>query len=241
MSAPTAGGLMLLGGAALMTLAAWPLIRTARQNRLERHAFGSYGGPDPEAVVRGALVSMSIAAVLKHIAVQGGVGSTGWEHAKRILVVASDGALSLDGAHQALMRAQYTDLAPDALPEELKWVLIRATLEIAIADGVLTDDEEAAIVQVIRDLWGHSEEAARLTFATLISVLTSDHDPKKEAALQALDLGDEATTADIREAYLTLVRQHHPDLASPDERADATAKTAEINAAYEYLMGATAT
>ena len=228
---------MLFGGAALMTLAAWPLIRAARQNRRERQAFGAYGGPDPAAVVRGALVSMSIAAVLKHVAVQEGVGSTGWAHAMRILVVASDGALSLDGAHHALMRAQYSDLAPDALPEELKWVLIRATLEIAIADGVLTDDEEVAIVQVIRDLWGHSEEAARLTFAALIGVLTSDHDPKKEAALQALGLGDEATTADIREAYLALVRQHHPDLASPHERADATAKTAEVNAAYEYLMG----
>ena len=249
MSAPAAGGLMLLGGAALMTLAAWPLIRAARQNRLERHAFGTYGGRhsepthhlDPEAVVRGALVSMSIAAVLKYVAVQEGVGSTGWEHAKRILVVASDGALSPDGAHRALMTAQYSDLAPNALPEELKWVLVRATLEIAIADGVLTDDEEAAIVRVIRDLWGHSEEAARLTFATLISVLTSDHDPKKAAALQTLGLSDEATTADIREAYLALVRQHHPDLASPDDRDDATAKTAEINAAYDYLLGVTAT
>ena len=94
---------------------------------------------------------------------------------------------------------------------------------------------------VIRDLWGHSEEAARLTFATLISVLTSDHDPKKTAALQTLGLSDAATTADIREAYLALVRQHHPDLASPDDRADATAKTAEINAAYDYLLGVTAT
>ena len=233
--------------------------KTKRDTRRdEKQAYGAHGshyqysaprhphsGPthhlDAEAATKSASAAKSIAAVLRHVAVQEGVGSTGWEHAKRILVVASDGALSLDSAHLALMTARYSDLAPDSLPEELKRVLIRATLEIAIADGVLTDDEEAAIVRVIGDLGSYSELAARHMLATLRDVLSSDHDPKKTAALQTLGLSDDATTADIREAYLALVRQHHPDLASPAERAEATAKAAEINAAYDYLMGVAAT
>ena len=253
MSASAAGGLMLLGGVALMTLAAWPLIRLARRNRRARRLglddlyvppAPGYSPPTSQGRAGdadGLIVAMSIAAVLRHVAVQEGVGSAGWEHAKRLIVVASDSSLSMIDAEHMLLSARYHDLEPSYLPEELKWVLVRSTLEIAIADGVLTDDEEAAIVSVIRDLWGQSEEVARLTFVTLIDVLSSDHDPKKAAALETLGLGDDATTADIREAYLALVRQHHPDLASPDARTDATAKTAEINAAYEYLIGVTAT
>ena len=191
--------------------------------------------------MEGASVVKSIAAVLRHVAMQEGTRSPGWEHAKRLLVVASNGALSLDRAHFELTMAHYSDLDPDCLPEELKRVLIRATLEIAIADGVITDEEKTRIVRVIRKLWGCSDLVARHMLATIIDALLSDHDPEKTAALQTLGLSDDATTADIREAYLALVRQHHPDLASPAERADATARAAEINAAYEYLMGATAT
>ena len=172
--------------------------------------------------LRAARVAMSIAAVLKHVAVQEGVGSAGWESAKRILVVASDGVLSLESAHQYLSSANYIDLEPGCVPDELKWLLLRSTMEIAAADGVLTDDEEAAIVRVIRDLWGCSQEEALGRLAAVIEVLTSDHDPQKTAALEVLGLGDDHTTADIREAYLALVRQHHPDLVSTDRNEEAT-------------------
>jgi len=269
MSGPVAGALMFFGGVALIMLACWPVIQSVRENRRYRHAFGTHSGRSSEAEfdaqiaaasdleaarqagreaaartnerLRAARVAMSIAAVLKHVAAQEGVGTAGWESAKRILVIASDGALSLEDAHLYLLSADYTDLEPACVPDELKWLLIRSTMEIAVADGVLTNDEEAAIVRVIRDLWGCSQEEALGRLAAVIQVLTSDHDPQKAEALKVLGLDEHATTADIREAYLKLVRQHHPDLVSADRKDDATTKTAEFNTAYEYLVGARTT
>ena len=59
--------------------------------------------------------------------------------------------------------------------------------------------------------------------------------PPRIAALRALGLGETAKADEIRAAYRRLVREHHPDMASPGNRAAATRKTAEINLAYEYL------
>lgn len=267
MSAPAAGGLMLLGGLALLTLAAWPLIRMARENRSTRYrgsphmraqqkkfAESIFYGVEPSNHRAKALdqaifdsrydpdsplrVLLSAAYILKRVARQEGVGSVGWTHAKRILVLLTDDDLTLYEAHVMLMKSQRADFIPGAMPEDLKWVLLRATLEIAVVDGEVSNDEQVSLIQTIRDLWGYSEDEAIVLYLTILDRLGTGEDPKRNEALQALGLDDDATTADIREAYLTLIRQHHPDLVSPEDRPDATATTANINAAYEYLMGA---
>ena len=33
------------------------------------------------------------------------------------------------------------------------------------------------------------------------------------------------------------MKEHHPDRASPEQRSDATRKSAEINAAYDFIIG----
>ena len=54
-----------------------------------------------------------------------------------------------------------------------------------------------------------------------------------EQARQLLGLGYKSSKIEVREAYLKLIRQIHPDV-SMDE--DATEKAVELNEAYELLL-----
>ena len=51
-------------------------------------------------------------------------------------------------------------------------------------------------------------------------------------AYRVLGVSASASQADIKAAHRALVRQHHPDLAPPERRAEATARIQEINVAY---------
>ena len=178
-----------------------------------------------------------MAAVLRYVALREGIGTRGWEHAKRLIAVAGDEPLSSKDAHRLLMTVRYAEADLLSLPEELKWVLLRGSMEIAVADHRLTDDEEAAVIDVICDMWGPSEDTVRRIFRSLTQILSAEHDPKRTAAFEALGLAETATTADIRAAYIASAQQHHSGLASSDTTTEATAHITELDAAYDYLIG----
>ena len=175
-----------------------------------------------------------------HVASQGtnrsSVESPGWSLAKLILVAASNDTITQVQAHQMLETASYGDLDPSILDEEIKRILVRSALEVAFADGSVSLGERAALARVIQDLWGHPHHAAQQMVSELISdISTAGDDPERQAALTVMGLSEDATAAEIRSAYLALVSEHHPDRAAPANRAQATNRTAQINAAYGYL------
>ncbi len=61
---------------------------------------------------------------------------------------------------------------------------------------------------------------------------------ERDAAYLTLGIESGADAATIRLAHRRLVRKHHPDLAPDHERAAATKRTSELNAAFDLLMGA---
>ena len=54
-------------------------------------------------------------------------------------------------------------------------------------------------------------------------------------ALETLGLSLEASPDEIKRTYKRLVRQHHPDRVTPEEREQAQRRTAGINEAYGLL------
>ena len=57
-----------------------------------------------------------------------------------------------------------------------------------------------------------------------------------DAAYRTLGVRRDAPITEIRTAYRNLMKKHHPDRAPPGRRAEATRRTAEINAAYDLLI-----
>lgn len=57
-------------------------------------------------------------------------------------------------------------------------------------------------------------------------------------AYAVLGVAHDATAAEIKAAHRALVRRHHPDLASPADRAEATRRVQEINVAYGLVRDA---
>lgn len=51
-------------------------------------------------------------------------------------------------------------------------------------------------------------------------------------AYAVLDVDPDASQEELRAAHRRLVRLHHPDIASPDERERATRRTQQLNLAY---------
>lgn len=56
--------------------------------------------------------------------------------------------------------------------------------------------------------------------------------PRFIDAYAVLDVDPRATQGELKQAHRRLVRTHHPDLAPPERRAQATRRTQEINVAY---------
>ena len=190
----------------------------------------------------------ALAAVLKATAKVGGLKSREWATAVAALVEMSDGRVSSDRANRLIQDARLTDVEPGLFDERERLVLLNAALAVAVADGVLDPPEIKALEQLATRL-----QIPLHVLNLLISRATSGTDPfeqgetgqsssayvasDRQRACEVLAVAVDASVAEIRFAYRNLVRQHHPDLAAPEDRQDATKRTALINAAYDYLLG----
>lgn len=62
--------------------------------------------------------------------------------------------------------------------------------------------------------------------------------PRKAVPYRVLGVNDEASDAEVDQAYRRLIAQYHPDRlsgAAPELRAQAEKKAREINAAYDQI------
>ena len=189
---------------------------------------------------------MMAAAAVKSVAYLEGPGSREWAHAAACLIDLSSGRLSPEQADYLLRSATEDDL-PDPetimlLPSEIRVLLLRLAVDVALVDGKVTTEE----ISHLRHLWGrlggHPEALETLlrNIADGGRRAAAAEERAFGAACDLLGVSRGAHAGEIRDAYKKLVKQHHPDLASPGQRKAATAKTAEINAAYDLLMGAAA-
>ena len=178
----------------------------------------------------------ALAAILKSTAKVGGMQSKEWARAVTALVDMSDGGVSRAQAERLLQDARQTDVDPSLFEEQDRLVLLYMALEVAVADGALDPSEVEALEQLAARLLVPLE-----VLHLLIARVTGEADPSgtsdHQRACDVLGVPTDAHLADFRSAYRNLIRQHHPDLAVPEDREEATRKTALINAAYDFLLG----
>ena len=118
-------------------------------------------------------------------------------------------------------------------------MLLRLVIEVAMADGAIDASEKQAISLLATRLRLSPQE-----FNRVINAAEQEHsagrrqsDQERLQALRVLGLDESASHADIRNAYRQLMVKHHPDLAPPDEQEEATRRAAQINQAYDLLVG----
>ena len=184
-----------------------------------------------------AVFLRTAAAILVRVAKVEGPGSPEWLVARLFLLQLADGTLTESGA-DALMRSATTDTIDGRrFPQEDRLVLLRTAVEIAAANGEVSSSERLALLDLADDL-GVPRPALDVLIGLVIDALGPDRDSSElTEAYTTLGVQRGASTAEIRSSYRRLMKQHHPDKAAPSAQKQATAKAAEINAAYDLLLG----
>jgi DnaJ like chaperone protein len=110
---------------------------------------------------------------------------------------------------------------------------LRIAIDIATADGTISTDEETALINLGKNL-GFDETLIKSLIQRLRGGST---DNEVAEARKVLRVTPEATIGEIRSAYKKLMLKHHPDRVEAKEREEATRISADINAAYDLLIG----
>ncbi|MCW8837075.1 MAG: DnaJ domain-containing protein, partial [Thiovulaceae bacterium] len=113
-------------------------------------------------------------------------------------------------------------------------------IQLAFVDGEVSTNEDA-VLQSIAQAFEFDPKAYHAIFDQFEQMIKNVH-PKAniEDAYKLLGVDANDDMATIKKAYRKLVRQYHPDIIKAQGKDDAymqeaTAKTQEINQAYELI------
>jgi len=130
---------------------------------------------------------------------------------------------------QALDSARKIATAHD---QQMKNRLLDLVVEIIAADGRVTDDEEAYVMDLGR-IFGLSEN-------DLDRIFDAHHSAGRLRALMVLGLGTDATKEEISKRFKELALKYHPDRLmdmDPDFQRLGAAKFTRVKQAYDRLTG----
>ena len=127
-------------------------------------------------------------------------------------------------------------------------VFLTAQIQVAIADGQITDNERELIFRVGRGLGLSEQDLARLDASLRMAQGGGRRPPQRDEladAYKIIGVDASASDAEVKKAYRRLMSEHHPDrLAAkglPESmRAVAEQKTSEITRAYDLIKQARA-
>ena len=129
-------------------------------------------------------------------------------------------------------------------------VFLTAQIQVAIADGQITDNERELIFRVGRGLGLSEQDLARLDASLRMAQGggSAGGPPQRDEladAYKIIGVDASASDAEVKKAYRRLMSEHHPDrLAAkglPESmRAVAEQKTSEITRAYDLIKQARA-
>ena len=117
------------------------------------------------------------------------------------------------------------------VPYEVRLELVHVLINIAIADGAITDPEERMLYQIASYL-----SISENDYISLKALYQQNQDPNW--AYTALGIGPDATDEEVKKAYRNMAMKYHPDkVASAGEeiKQQATEKFRAINEAYEHI------
>ena len=230
------GGPGIAIGIVMIIVTIGPVLTRAANSSGSNYRPSSSGGSRPSSVREHAMRLLRAAAwVLKSVARVGGKGSPEWNRARDALVALGDGLLTPSQAESLLDSASSSNLVVDMFARDDRLVLLRIAIDVAFADGRVSPAEKTALEDLAVRL-GFDKQRVQILI-NLLKGQAGDRTDDLQPAYRTLGVKPGAPVGEIRAAYKKLMRQHHPDLASPEDRAEATRKTAKINAAYDLVMG----
>jgi hypothetical protein len=236
LSSISGGGPGIAIGIVVIILTIGPVLARAGSSSGSSYRPSSSGGSRPSSVRDHAMRLLRAAAwVLKSVARVGGKGSPEWSRARDALVALGDGLLTPSQAESLLDSASSSNLVVDMFARDDRLVLLKIAIDVAFADGRVSPAEKTALEGLAVRL-GFDKQRVQILI-NLLKGQAGDRTDDLQPAYRTLGVKPGAPVGEIRAAYKKLMRQHHPDLAAPEDRAEATRKTAKINAAYDLVMG----
>ena len=230
------GGPGIAIGIVMIIVTIGPVLTRAANSSGSNYRPSSSGGSRPSSVRDHAMRLLRAAAwVLKSVARIGGKGSPEWNRARDALVALGDGLLTPSQAESLLDSANSSNFVVDMFARDDRLVLLRIAIDVAFADGRVSPAEKTALEDLAVRL-GFDKQRVQILI-NLLKGQAGDRTDDLQPAYRTLGVKPGAPVGEIRAAYKKLMRQHHPDLAAPEDRAEATRKTAKINAAYDLVMG----
>lgn len=185
---------------------------------------------------------LSVASFLNQILLAHSADSAERRHAEQLLSQLSDGELSRSEAGIYLDRASAEFVFPPELmagvSRELRLTFLRLAIDVALVDGHVTDQEQYLLKGLAHRLQIPSDVVDHL-LEMLTGGATSKARSEVQKACEVLGVSPDDDISVIRAAHRKLIRKNHPDLFPEHERAEATKRASEINAAYDLLIGAT--
>ena len=189
----------------------------------------------------------ALCRILGQVVATSGAGSPEWRTAQDIVIDFSERRLTHEEASDWLERYGAADeddrgrAHEDRITDSRdRIMLLRLAIEVAMADGAVDGFELKALSLLATRLRLSPQEFNRVLNSAKAdrAADAQQAETDRESALRTLGLTAGASRAEIRIAYRELMLVHHPDLAPPEARAEATARAARINDAYDTLLGA---
>jgi len=175
------------------------------------------------------------ASAIGAVAAADGRSGEEWDAAIVALVELSDHDLQPSQAEALLDQNRNRQIDATRLDDEQRLVVLSIAIQVAAADDEISPSEHHELLKVAKAL-GFDEEVL-LALLRMAGSNNMAPDSRRAAAATVLGVEPTASIGEIRSAWKRLAVLHHPDRAAPEDRMDANAKMAEINDAYNFLLG----
>jgi DnaJ like chaperone protein len=116
-------------------------------------------------------------------------------------------------------------------------------IQLAFVDNGISEDEEKVLREIVQELNISQEEYDSIVnkFENMMKNKQQNMSPKEAYKILGVNENDDMDT--IKKKYRKLVREYHPDIISSQDKdenymEEATAKTQEINQAYQVIKDA---
>jgi len=116
-------------------------------------------------------------------------------------------------------------------------------IQLASAGNGMSSDEDRVLREIVSELNITPDEYSAMVSKFENMLKTKQQSMSLTEAYRVLDVSESDDTNTIKKRYRKLVRQYHPDIIKSQDKdeaymEDATAKTQEINQAYEIIKEA---
>lgn len=135
---------------------------------------------------------------------------------------------------------QVSQVINHSLDEQSKCTILSILYGIAMADGVLSNEEWQMLLRITEyiGLSRRDLETIRMMYGNSENASSYNSDETNESPYKIIGVSENASNEDIKRAYRTLVKKFHPDMQtdlSKEAQEDAQKRFVKIQEAYEKV------